>query len=244
MEADAISKNGRNNPKSQMSRSCIFKFFAAIIAASIVFSGCDKDKDDDSGGNTASQIIAKVENASKYSDVIKVKLTAWDYTAGKDDVLVTVDFKNGGFTLDLPETLAAKYLASFEATFYRDEDEVNQLNISNKNAKMTLAEIEGFDADDESVTYFVYGKEDNNSSTVAYYIYSDSDVDISGTIKTTDDEYDWEDNENYSLNLKKGWNVIYLIEYDSTYKDGKEISNASITSSPVSGLKWYGNEDW
>jgi hypothetical protein len=45
METETIQKNGAS-PKSLMSRGNFLKFIAVFFAASFIFSGCSKDKDD------------------------------------------------------------------------------------------------------------------------------------------------------------------------------------------------------
>ena len=204
----------------------------AALVVSAAFTSCNKNGDDDKdeGGATIDKITAKVEGGAKYNgEITTVKLAVDEYTA-----LATGNWNNGGFTIELPKTVDAEYLytVDYEST----------VTVSNKNAKQFCAWFIGYDADDGLVDDFWYAKQGmvNNSLTYAEYIYVDSDVNISGTEKYSDEGYEW--NFVYSLTLKKGWNITYWVESE-TEKSGKTVYNGEHKNSTVSGLKWYSSED-
>ena len=221
------------------------KYFLSnlIIAALIIsaaFVSCNKDDDD--GGNTATSITAKIDNASEFSDVKKVKIMAeyYENNTWKEYALAEADFKDGGFTINLPATVDAKYLEPY------DEEEMPQeINVSNTNAKtLWIWSVKGFNSADEQIARFWCGKEDSNSDTSMNWLYTDSDVNISGTNTSTEEEDDvvYEFTVIYSLVLKKGWNVVYDT-YSQTKQGNKYIEKYEAKSSAVSGLKWIG-EVW
>jgi len=79
-----------------------------------------------------------------------------------------------------------------------------------------------------SRSLLIYGKV-GNSATLASFMYADRDVTITGSYRA-------EVQVNFSMLLKKGWNIVY----EDTYN----YSSYSLTTTPVSGLKWYFEEDF
>jgi len=229
MEADTISKNGRSS-KSQMSRGNVKKFIATFFTACIILVGCDKDDgniDRKNDGVAITEIKAKIENASEFSMVKKVKLMMKNFSTDKEDVIVEANFKDGGFTIKLPETLNAKYLATWSDIYLL----LPEFTISDMNAKFGEGlSIQGFNTDDEMVADFFYVYLGEKNYTFASYYYSDRDVEISGKIET------YNSNLTCLLNLKKGWNMVYQTE---STESGK--SNVIMSTNAVSNLKWYGS---
>ena len=204
------------------------------MTTSIIFGGCKKDDDD--GSSSIKEIKAKIENASEFSDVVKVKIRAWD-SNDNEIVLATADFKDDGFTLNLPETVNSSLLQSV------GDGAPSSLTISNKNAKIFVFEsVIGYNKDDEVIAYFWHGKEEANSGSACMYFYVDSDLKITGTEK--DSGTDWEETMVFSLVLKKGWNVVYET-WSYTEQGDKEIYKAELRTSPaIGGIKWFGEKEW
>ena len=193
---------------------------AICLAGLTVFSGCNKDDDssgsgDGNGGNASKITATNVINSS--SRIVTVK--AEDYWYSDYDVIAQAPYKNNGFTLELPATMAAKYLEPIEVE--------EGVTVSDRNAKYyELEEFSGFDKDDETIGYFYLGDEDDSNVS---WLYVDRDVTVKG-------EYNYEDyTEKYDVKLKKGWNVVYVIITES-YSKGK-----SVTSQKPSGInpQWY-----
>ena len=209
------------------------KFFVnqlviAALAVVAAFTSCDKDKDkDENGGSTVDEITAeKVENAADFSDVKTVKLMSYD---GNESVeIASADFTDGGFTLDLPATVASKYPITYIFGDQR-KDIPSNVTVSNKNAKILqgVGSIHGLNSDGEIIAHFHYMKEEGNTVYGTYWTYTDSDVIINGTETFEIDAY----SKIYSLALKKGWNVVYASETET---------KAELKTTPISGLKWVG----
>ena len=182
MEADIIL-NWRN-PKSHTSRN-VFKFFVAVFfVSSIILAGCDEDKDKDDAESeeisTINKITATVEGGSQYND--KVSKVKFVIDGSQYFVLATGNYSNGGFTIELPQTVDAKYLEELDFS--------SSVTVSNENAKILWwTYFGGVDADDEYFCEFIYGKLDKytwdpyyaSDFTNVLYIYVDSNVNISGT---------------------------------------------------------------
>ena len=203
--------------ETRKNKQWLSMLFIAALVLSATFTSCDKDDED---GGTIDKITATVEGGAKYNGVIsKVKLGL-----DIDDeivVIATGDWSNGGFTIELPKTVDAKYLEPFSG-----------------NVKVSGPIVAGFDEDDEFVTIFVCGKKENgpplpypdvNYYYRAYYIYSDSDLNVS-------DEF----------SLKKGWNFKHVATGAFVIVDGGYVflDEQSTFSNNVSGMKWYSDEDF
>jgi len=173
------------------------------------------------------KITAQVVNGNQYNTTIRrVRSVIYDSELDEDVTLTSVNYTNGGFTMTLP-TPAARYLVRTDSYF-----DDSGIDISKVNVKLLIIEsFEGFGSTsggfnyDDWVDDFILGKVDGNLATIAIYIYADGDVTISGSD-------DW---TNYSLSLKRGWNIVYYTER----LQGKD----QCTTTAVSGLKWYTEQD-
>ena len=231
MEADTISKHGRNL-KSQTSREAIFKLAGILLVVCVLFAGCKKADDD--SVISIDKITAKIDDASKFSDVKKVKITALYYENDSwvQASIAESDFKDGDFTINLPETVDTKYLYSLENLS-------KVVNVSNKNAKRSnTAQVWGVDSENKNIALFEYKKVSESYMTRMTWDYVDSDVNISGSSTSTPTE-NMELTITYSLKLKKGWNITYQIE-TITKQGDKTIQKTEYKNSAVSGLKWIG----
>jgi hypothetical protein len=199
---------------------------------------------------------AKVENASEYSNVVEVILMGYDRSIDRDIELARGDWKDGGFTIVLPKTLAPNYL---HALINNDGVQTTIINtpstltISNKNVNVGNANFWGLDKEGNLITRFYPFEidEDGNAKSVVY-TYADSDVSIFGYIEgeTAITEYDedknmdiwylWKKNTTYSVEWKRGWNVWCFSSFQSA--SGRTITEKWSTT-PGSRLKWYGGED-
>ena len=243
MEADTGSKNGRSS-KSRTSRESIFKLAGILLVACVLFTGCKKDEDDNDDNHAAStdKITAKINDASKFGDVKKVEIRGYYYESGSyiHDPIAEGDFKDGGFTIILPETVNEKYLTTLENLS-------NKVNVSNNKVKrMANNQVPGVNSANEDIVIFTYKKEESNSEPYKYVLsqmvwyYVDGDLNVSGTTPSIYHEgINTEMSDTYSLKLKKGWNITYHIQ--TTTKQGdKMIQKNEYTNSAVSGLKWAG----
>ena len=189
------------------------------------------------GSAAIDKITAKVVNSSELSGNIKtVKFVVWskwpdldyvDYMDSVDYVLATAEFKDGGFTLNLPKEVPSKYLELATQKW----DWLGG-NINNKNAKIfyqdRMGQIWGYNSNDKMIASFSCRDVDYN---FVDYIYADSDVNITGKKIYI---FEWEyETRIVSLFLKKGWNVVYHVG-DGLYQE--------IRSSPIINAEWKGWE--
>ena len=222
------------------SASC---FVAAAIAFSVAFTSCNKDEDG------VSEISGVIDNAAKFSEVTTVRITA-RYEAPNGNwtsvVIAESTFSNGRFTIQLPETVDARYLRTIGF-----DDEPN-IKVSNTKAKMLeIWDVGGYKGN-EQIAGFSFEKYEETSTSYSYtsraWIYVDSNVKIEGKIedsgKWVDDEdgkeWEWEETFTWALDLKKGWNVVYYTEAEAE-QGNKYTEKEEFTSKPVSGLRWIGD---
>lgn len=198
-----------------------FGLFLALGLTTVVFNSCDKDDDNDgdtNGGNASKITATNVFNGSTNIKTVKA-LIYWesgenDY--GKD-AITQAPYLNNGFTLELPTTLEAKYLETFDA------DDLEGIAVSDKNFKSCfLEDLRGYNEDDDEIGYFYLEEENGDNDYYTSWIYSDRDVTIKGE----------DDGEKYNVTLKKGWNVVYDSYIDDSY---------SFTSQKPSGVNYTWN---
>ncbi|MDR0437085.1 MAG: hypothetical protein LBH22_02145 [Bacteroidales bacterium] len=171
-------------------------------------------------------VTAIVENGNDYNSTIgRVRAAAGFYWGwSTHSTLAQTTYSNGGFALILPTVYN---LINIEEFFGG--------NISNRNARIEFVMFEGFSSTSGGFDYydwvgdFFYGKFDGDFITQAVYMFVDRDVTITGT----NDEGGYLDI--YDVVLKRGWNRLYWT-YNGTQTE--------ITTNPISGLKWYWEEDW
>jgi len=177
--------------KSQTSRRNILKLASTLFAACFIFVSCNNGDDDNdglAGTSVVTTITATVEGGAAYNDKIdEVWLIMGTINLGRDgEVIKTVPYQNGGFTVDLTTvTVPESYLS----------DKILNNPLGFFGAK-----------DGETVAVFYYQKGWENVSmleegegTIAMFIFSDSD--IIHNFK--------ESGVAYNLNIKSGWNMVY-----------------------------------
>jgi len=236
----------------------MFFWAALLLILAFMLSSCDDGVSLVTGGDEL-HISAKVENASKYSNVAEVKLVVNNLTVNSA-VIARGDWKGDGFTIVLPKTLSANHLHTLINNSGPPTTIINApstLNISKKNVKVVTANFVGVDKNGNLVTYFFPFEIDKyGNAKGAFYTFVDSDVTISGhteregTILT---EYDielykkmdivmpwWSKiTTTYSVNWKTGWNVWELSRF---YNFQELIATEEWSSTPFGELKWYGGE--
>ena len=217
--------------------------FLVLGLTTAVFYSCDKDDNDNNGGNALKITAAYVVNGSTQVTTVKA-LAYWesgDYDYGSD-VIAQAPYANNGFTLELPPTVTVKSLNSIS------EDAMQGVSISNKNAKILfLEDIEGYDKDENELGYFyLEGDFDNGEDFYTSWLYADRDVTINGVTQNIHGNYEYI--ERYDLKLKKGWNVVYD-DYIESYNNltGREEYTSSFTSQKRSERnylwRFHGNYD-
>jgi len=238
METETIQKNGASSKSLMSRRNFLVTLSGVLLAAGAVFSGCNKDKDDDLVSSPFDgTITATLEKGEGYDyfnpKVNKVSAVIWgeDY---EEVELATGTYANGGFTITLPATPNAKFLNSLEM-----EDAPDGIIVSDKNAKVLMLNEESIIAY-ISVDYeneLVCGKVDKNFITTVCFVYADRDFTITGSYKEVEKGYTYEEHDNVSL--KKGWNRMY-----TTATETETSEKIEVTTKPVSGVKWYFEDDF
>jgi hypothetical protein len=206
-------------------------FLTALAAVSVVFVGCDKDDDEEGAGIENGGFDGKIQATVSTGSVAVDAVKAFVSNEGEDYYEVASGkYENGGFTINLPATVPAKYL---EQLF--DDGIPKSIKISDTNAKAAaFFGIEAYKGEDE-VGSFYYDLEVNDYSSIeAFFIYADRDVTITGSWTETDEE-DWTSTETYNVSLKKGWNKMYE---KHTASETNQTETSEVTTTELGGLKW------
>ncbi|MDR2844384.1 MAG: hypothetical protein LBV57_07045 [Candidatus Symbiothrix sp.] len=215
-----------------MKKMFLLAFVSLFIMTAI--TSCEKDEDNTiPSGAFNGKIQATV--STNGVEVDTVKAFVWYDEEDEDDAEWEVArgvYKNGDFTLNLPEIVPAKYLETLFA------DAPDGIKVSN--AKVKCANFEDVSAyyEEEEVGEFYYGYENEKDDyeIAALFIYVDRDVNITGSYTEYEDGETYTETDNVSL--KKGWNTVYR-KYS---KSGNEWKGEITTTAPK-GLKWYFDDD-
>ena len=231
-------------------------FIVVIIFAA---TSCNKTENPvELYSSVVTNIEVKVENATEYSNVVEVKLMVIDRNIGKYIELASGEWKDGGFTIVLPNKLDPNFLSTLFNNNRVPMPIINPpstVTINNKNVQVCYAYFFGFDKDGNAVNYFYPAEIDKDGNVQdAFFTYADSEVTISGSAERRKDsfistQHDWVRNQGcilmfiqwnkintiYSLKWEEGWNVWSLYRF--------AVSGSTATekwSPPISNLKWYG----
>jgi len=138
-----------------------------------------------------------------------------------DTTIMVVPFENGGFKLIFPEKMDENLLYPIAHIT------IKGIHISNKKAKTNT--VEGIFAykNNEPIGSFKFLAETSDSFIYTYFQYVDNDVSMKGIGITGTFVYD--------LDLKKGWNIVYIISSNSHF--GK--TDTFTTQKPDANFIWH-----
>ena len=235
-----------------------------LLAMAVAVAGCNSsmmnDEEDDSvpqdytdNGGDEGFLCAIVENASKYGNVVEVKLMVHDRSINKYVELTRFDWKDDGFMIVLPKTLGSNniYALIRDGMYPTNIDFVQStMTISNENVRVGNVYFVGVDKNGNAIATFFSVKIDENGNTKAIFTYTDSNVNISGYTYGDGHAHpacldcpSWfEKTTSYFVDWEKGWNVWYL-SISHTRTDYVAITTEQWSTAPVSGLKWHGSEE-
>ena len=167
-------------------------------------------------------IDATVVNGNNYNGII-ADVVMWNYA---DYVYASCKYANGGFKLNLPETVAAyslRGIADVLPLYYLDG------TISNPEAKMTETRIRAYDKNNNYIGD-LYCEDYYHDDNSCIYVYVDRNVTIKG--------YSYDYPLEYNCYFTKGWNILYI-----SYSN---YSSVLLTTQKPSGMdyKWYYSGDW
>ena len=203
-------------------KRCYLICILACLSVFCTFMGCKKDKDEEIA---PSNPVAKIEATSIQSEVSGVATVKAVSPEGYE---VVSSAYSGKFTLVLPETLPENKTEALGS--------VSGVKVSNPSVRvLDVYSVTGYSTEGKPVGEFIYGKAESATVvTTAVYRYADGDVTVTGKLQYEDDGKSYTDN--YNINLKKGWNMMY-ITYLTTG------NTFTITTSPKSGLIWIFDSD-
>ena len=197
---------------------------ATMTLAIMFFGGCDKDNGSPplvSGGFNG-RISATVDTEGYDLSAIKF-VVPWneldiDWNKGAvlgEQIGDAVAYNNNRFTINLPDPPPSKSV--WVDIKYALENYLGlsgNAKCSNPNAQVTDVDFVAWDGGEYLFGYFYHATPDRK--TICFYVYSDSDVTVTGG--------------NISLSLKEGWNRIYNTD------SGK---GKVTTKAPDGEMKWF-----
>lgn len=200
--------------------------------ATLVLSGCSDDDNAGNGGDNGSDELRRisvnrsdVDNLPSTREISSVRFVV-TYNGENSHYDLLTSSWNNGFSMVLPATVDSRYLSNVSNlldTEYTNSD----VSISNTNAMITeYTYFEAFE-DSESIGYLTV-RDDSDESTEVWYLYSDRNVKVDGTVKYVGGE------DKFDLDLKQGWNRVARKIYQD---DGLEKWEWK-TKLP-SNLQWY-----
>jgi len=179
---------------------------------------------------SASVIDATVVNGNDYNSKIATVIA---FVMGEYESCEAASgqYVNGGFKLNLTKTVSDTYLNDLDDVFpllYYFEGTINDWN-----AKINVALIAAYDKDNRYMGP-IFCEESYYSDNHTKYVYVDRDVTIKGY------SYGYSDHYEYDCSFTKGWNMMYISRFASSYYD------ILYTTKKPSGInyQWYYYDVW
>jgi hypothetical protein len=230
-------------------------FCAAAIAAVFTLAGCPTEDDDPTSsipsGNLGAALTITNEQVYKetYGDTGDTTYTEidGDKTVTVTGVTGTASITGGKLNLTVTQAPSGSQLSPLSGMIAGLGEQYTVVNASPNDAKIATLSLRINDGSYGSSLY----KGSATSSSSSYtsesvsYMYVDKDVTISGTGKTTTETEDgttgtYKTND-FTLNLKQGWNAVY----SKNTMSGSSSSYTATTTLSVGNpaLKWSYEED-
>jgi hypothetical protein len=209
-------------------RKFLMKVFICLFTV-VALCSCSKDDDENDNAQIPYNTFIDVENGASYNEKIDVaKAEIYLGSSNNYVTLASATYENGGFTLDLPESVSAQYLEGIGFAGSVPQG----LTVSNLNVKTGWVDLDAYKSDTKT-GYFYHGTGDWEGG----FVYFDSDCNMTGSYTNTYtySEITYTDKETYNVHGKRGWNMVYL---KSTNKGNYTYEYEYTTAAPA-GAKWY-----
>ena len=217
-------------------------FLMTMAAAAIVLTACSKDNDESENIGTSvisGQLVVEVSNIDNddNSRINSVKLVIEGGSKGKGYEVDNVQYDQSKrrFTIDLSKAVPDQYLEPY------DDEFDDGIRISNPNVGANSAWLYAYSGSGSSPTgAFFHGTGGGDGEWKGGLIYVNEDVTItgSGSDEDTWDGYTEKINYKYSINWKKGWNILYCKNSSKTTGKVTEYWD-EFTSQAPAGAVWF-----
>jgi len=208
--------------------------FGSILVAALSLASCENSKN---GGNLT--INAKVVNGALYNDFVdEVRAVGTVRTTWYNITIATGTYKNGGFKLKLTDEIDERLYNNYF------DFSVLPSGLTVTNTAIKSVWVDYFEAYRKNVyagslyhndgLYTSPHIKSNRippgiTTTSVSYLYVDADVKCTGSY--IDEKYGVPLSTKVDMDLKKGWNTVYLIK--------EEASETLTTKKPDVELKWW-----
>ena len=221
--------------------------FLLLAVLCLTVTACDNDEP------RVAYLHVKVEDASRFGNVVTVKLMGVDRT--NNHWLAEVargDWKGNGFTMVLPRNINPNYLYTLIGNYGLIAHTPSTMIVSNRNVKVGDFQFWGIDSDGNRVVrFYPYKIDENGNAKSVVFTYANSAVTISGYAERgTTFTGICEERENvtityvgirhtiYSINWERGWNVWI---FSSVFRpDPERTVTEEWTSTSIDRLIWRG----
>ena len=206
-------------------KNSIFTLMAGLMVSLL---SCKEPTTETKGNTDNDHSVIRITNVTN-SNIAGIIAVIWSENQYDDwDVIASCMYKDNGFTMQLPKTLAAKYLL---------DDFFDAETMNNPSAKCAVIEdIIGLDSDGEPIGYFELKNEMVESN--ATYLYADRDF----TVKRNDvyQGSTHEDHNEIDCSFKKGWNIMYEYVTIDTKNSMTIYTWKTTTQKPLEmNFNWY-----
>ena len=201
-----------------------------LIAFLFIFADCKKRQceDEEELPPPIHKITATVEGVVPIGiDSVIATIPAPNESLSR---IAKAPFKNSKFTIELPLTVNSQLLMPVSAVF------PSTCTFSNPDAKTTLVSFLAKQGNDFKGSFIQSNKPLSLSSFkepdlyIAFYIYSDKDVTITGTTKINIPDIPIPISVVFNCNFTKGWNYFVI---------NSNLIIINISNSLPDGIKWY-----
>ena len=247
-------------------KTSVLKITAILLIVAGSFVSCDgilnggNNNNPEKPDELQTKIEAKVENATRYRNIVAVKLMGMN-TDFEWVELTRGSWRSGGFTIVLPRTVASNFLRPIVSGGSHPTITDSSISISNSNARILNAVFLGIDRNGNAVTqFFPFEIDRDGNRQYVFFSYVNSDVTI----------FDYSIRKNcffpflvdseffpvfphpieldkiittYSIEWEKGWNVWRISRlFELSEEKWVGTERWSTTPSPDK-LKWYSIHD-
>lgn len=238
-----------------MKKVLLAMLFVALSAP--VFTACNDDDDNEKNPKNISVKASGITSADAVKKVTAVYESAIDtrsdLKSGSSESasgsvikneITTVDFKDGGFTLELPGKVDASKLKTITKANMKLQEGIT---MSVESYKGVSVEFAAYNDKSEEVGYFYlsdFDYDNEKNSIDVEYLYSDTAFKITGKgtgkEKVGDDEAEINAEYNWNVSIAKGWNKVYFkSELIPAEGENEEYIKYTTQTTELTGIKWF-----
>ena len=210
-----------------MKKISLLKLLSVAIFVTATFTSCDEPD--------ISTVTIRANDVQGIGTgrIATVEAVIYDNFNDRVFIVGEASFQNRGFNMRLATDIPSSFLIPLYDTF---ESGVRNLSISNRSANVArIWRLEAFDRDGNFTGFLVSVADTNTAFYEMAWYFVDSPVTVRGTIVDERENF-----ENFDLNLRRGWNVVFVRE-----EEGRgSITRTYTTRRPNNVDFWWNFWNW